>query len=698
MRRPRARRAERDRRRGRRGRRRGRAGAQCGNLLARHARASDAHRPAVRPPRHRAARRRRSSRCSSTGAGRAPGDTILGADNKAAVAVMLELARRCAVEGRPCGSSCCSPSARRTRWRAPRPSTSSALRSRLRLRVRPRDRRSARSSWPRRPTSASRPRSAAAPRTPASGPRTGAARSRRPPARSRRCGSAASTMRRPPTSATIDGRRGGDERRARALHVRWPRRARHDAASVEAVVAEMVDQHPRRGQRPGLRVRRRRRRSSGCSTAIATRPAPRRSMAAEAALRACGYEPRRDPHRRRLGRQRARGRPGFPCTNLANGTERNHEPDERVSVRGAGGHARRRASPCWTRPRRRLMLGLRRGTVVGGRCRGRAGSSARGRRRRRAQRPAIADVGLVGRPPRSATRSSSTSRPSSSPRLGRLRRRARQPDARPRWRRRRGRARDEAQLHEPPARRASAVEGEHGRRVAARAGPSAVFALHGQLPPSPGPFAPGAGGVALGYVQTAGGALPGGPLARRARPARARPAGRSRHRGARATAARARRSRPPARCTTALDRAGLGRGVVRARPRASSGSATRPRPRRAGGAGHRAHRAGARLPRSCSRRACPSGDPRARHQGMSHHTRRCSTCCSRRSRSRSLSARRRRGRGGGTHGGTSCAADLDGYAPAACRPHDGPPLDEDPLFFAAALAAGTALGGHGRRA
>ena len=23
---------------------------------------------------------------------------------------------------------------------------------------------------------------------------------------------------------------------------------------------------------------------------------------------------------------------GFPCTNLANGTERNHQPDERVSV------------------------------------------------------------------------------------------------------------------------------------------------------------------------------------------------------------------------------------------------------------------------------------------------------------------------------------------------------------------------------
>ena len=38
-----------------------------------------------------------------------------------------------------------------------------------------------------------------------------------------------------------------------------------------------------------------------------------------------------DRHRRRLGRQRARGQ-GFECVNLANGTEHNHEPTERVSV------------------------------------------------------------------------------------------------------------------------------------------------------------------------------------------------------------------------------------------------------------------------------------------------------------------------------------------------------------------------------
>ena len=51
----------------------------------------------------RCRRPRRSSRCSSTTAGRTRNDGILGADNKAAVAMILELARRCSVEGSPVG-------------------------------------------------------------------------------------------------------------------------------------------------------------------------------------------------------------------------------------------------------------------------------------------------------------------------------------------------------------------------------------------------------------------------------------------------------------------------------------------------------------------------------------------------------------------------------------------------------------------
>lgn len=54
-------------------------------------------------------------------------------------------------------------------------------------------------------------------------------------------------------------------------------------------------------------------------------------LAAEAALSACGYTPRRiatgggsDAAAFEVA--------GLPCTNLANGTERNHQPDERVSL------------------------------------------------------------------------------------------------------------------------------------------------------------------------------------------------------------------------------------------------------------------------------------------------------------------------------------------------------------------------------
>ena len=54
-------------------------------------------------------------------------------------------------------------------------------------------------------------------------------------------------------------------------------------------------------------------------------------LAAEAALRACGYEPARITTG---GGSDANvlEHAGLPCVNLANGTERNHEPTERVSV------------------------------------------------------------------------------------------------------------------------------------------------------------------------------------------------------------------------------------------------------------------------------------------------------------------------------------------------------------------------------
>jgi tripeptide aminopeptidase len=52
---------------------------------------------------------------------------------------------------------------------------------------------------------------------------------------------------------------------------------------------------------------------------------------AEHALETCGYTP---SHINTGGASDANSLQvaGFPCTNLANGTERNHEPGERVSV------------------------------------------------------------------------------------------------------------------------------------------------------------------------------------------------------------------------------------------------------------------------------------------------------------------------------------------------------------------------------
>jgi tripeptide aminopeptidase len=66
-------------------------------------------------------------------------------------------------------------------------------------------------------------------------------------------------------------------------------------------------------------------------TGYRTRPSDPLVVLAETALRRSGYEPRHivtgggsDANALQLA--------GFPCANLANGTERNHQPDERVSV------------------------------------------------------------------------------------------------------------------------------------------------------------------------------------------------------------------------------------------------------------------------------------------------------------------------------------------------------------------------------
>jgi tripeptide aminopeptidase len=66
-------------------------------------------------------------------------------------------------------------------------------------------------------------------------------------------------------------------------------------------------------------------------TGFRVRPGASELAAAEAALRACGYEPTRIQTGGGSDANALQAA-GFPCLNLANGTERNHEPTERVSV------------------------------------------------------------------------------------------------------------------------------------------------------------------------------------------------------------------------------------------------------------------------------------------------------------------------------------------------------------------------------
>jgi tripeptide aminopeptidase len=101
-----------------------------------------------------------------------------------------------------------------------------------------------------------------------------------------------------------------------------------DDARAEAIVTQIVDQlHEAAGAAEcDLDVDLRR-----MFKGYRMKPGAPELALAERALRACGYEPRRiqsgggsDVNALRLS--------GFPCVNLANGTERNHEPGERVSI------------------------------------------------------------------------------------------------------------------------------------------------------------------------------------------------------------------------------------------------------------------------------------------------------------------------------------------------------------------------------
>lgn len=101
-----------------------------------------------------------------------------------------------------------------------------------------------------------------------------------------------------------------------------------DEARVEQVATEMID-HLQEAANAGecdldLTVDR-------MFKGYRTRPRAPQVLLAERALEACGYQPR---HIITGGASDANSfqAAGFPCTNLADGTERNHEPTERISV------------------------------------------------------------------------------------------------------------------------------------------------------------------------------------------------------------------------------------------------------------------------------------------------------------------------------------------------------------------------------
>ena len=173
------------------------------------------------------------------------------------------------------------------------------------------------------------PTSTAAPRTRASGPRPAAARSLA-------AAQAIAAMPHGRIDERDDRERRVDPRAASAPPTSCPSAAGCSPRRARSIPSASRPSSPRWSTRsttaPRRRVRRRRRRARSSSTATAEGARRRRSCAAEAALRACGYEPEPDRHRRRLGRQRARASRASTCVNLANGTERNHEPTERVSV------------------------------------------------------------------------------------------------------------------------------------------------------------------------------------------------------------------------------------------------------------------------------------------------------------------------------------------------------------------------------
>jgi uncharacterized protein DUF3866 len=220
--------------------------------------------------------------------------------------------------------------------------------------------------------------------------------------------------------------------------------------------------------------------------------------------------------------------------------------------------------------------------------------------------------------------------------------------------------------------------------------PVGVVSLHGQLPPLAWALAAARPGTRLGFVQTPGGALPGG---------HSRAVADLRERGLLAgflTAGPAYGGEGEAISVPGAVHHGLhdlgweaavcgpGPGIL------GSGSALGHGGMAALDSAHGALALGCEVV-LCARMS--AGDPRPRHRGLSHHARTVLELLL-----APVTVAVPAGHGGevpaGRHGHTvvELDADLDGYAASGLPARTmGRSLEEDQLFFAAALAAGTAL-------
>ena len=133
----------------------------------------------------------------------------------------------------------------------------------------------------------------------------------------------------PETTANVGTISGGTNANVVPEHCRIEAEARSlDRARAEAVATEMIDHLQEAAD------------AAECDLDVTvermfegyrTRPREPQVTLAERALLSCGYEPQ---HIATGGGSDANAlvAGGFTCTNLANGTERNHEPGERVSI------------------------------------------------------------------------------------------------------------------------------------------------------------------------------------------------------------------------------------------------------------------------------------------------------------------------------------------------------------------------------